>query len=641
MTLETIVHKTLAGKLQGSLTYVLSDATQDRYGDVIEPAGWDLKWFKKNPIALFNHNAHAPIGRWTNVRIDGGRLLADLDLAAEGTSPRIDEIRNLIDQDILRATSVGFRPLKEVPLDPEKPWLGTHYTKQELLETSIVSVPANPAALQVARSMNISNETLSLAFGKQAVIEHRAVTTIGKQAAFQSPKARKPNMTDLVSKRVIETQEKLNVAQAALDEYFVEDDADPDQMEVLTSEVEHLKTKLASFQRAEQALATNLAQELSGQKPQVPAIIPRKPLGVQLPEPSKSDLVIRAAVCFVVGKVLGKDPLTILEERYRDHEPTNIVVRAAVAPGTTTTAGWAAELVEEATVDFLETLRPIAVFPQLASLGSQLTFGPGRGSLRIPSRATTPSISGSFVGEGSPIPVRRLGLTSIPLLPHKMGVISAFTRELARYSTPQIEGLLRTEIMADTAITLDTLLLDAVAGSAIRPAGLTNGVAGLTATAGGGYKAILGDIATLAAPFDAANAGRNLALIMNTAQARLLTMAPGPDGTFGWANQFLTEFTIIASTTVPAGHVYMVDATDFVSVSGAPEFEVSEQAVLHMEDTTPLQIGSTGTPTVVAAPTQSMFQTASMALRMLLDVTWAMRRTGMVQHIVAVNWVPA
>jgi hypothetical protein len=84
----------------------------------------------------------------------------------------------------------------------------------------------------------------------------------------------------------------------------------------------------------------------------------------------------------------------------------------------------------------------------------------------------------------------------------------------------------------------------------------------------------------------------------------------------------------------------MIDAADFVSVSGAAEFEVSEQATLHMEDTTPLQISTVGTPNVVAAPVQSMFQTAQIAIRMLADITWAMRRTGMVQWMTGVNWGP-
>jgi len=128
---------------------------------------------------------------------------------------------------------------------------------------------------------------------------------------------------------------------------------------------------------------------------------------------------------------------------------------------------------------------------------------------------------------------------------------------------------------------------------------------------------------------------------MNPQQRMQIGFAPGPDGTFGWTTQFTDRFTIIESTTVTAGTVIMVDAADFVSVSGAPEFDISEQATLHLDDTAPLNIGVAGAPATVAAPTQSMYQTAQIAIRMLLNVTWAMRRTGMVQFLTGVSWAPA
>ena len=87
--LETIIHKEAAGKIRCTMTYVLSDATIDRYGEIIEPDGWDLRWFKKNPIALFNHNPHAPIGKWRNVRVENKQLIADLEPAQRGTSLRV------------------------------------------------------------------------------------------------------------------------------------------------------------------------------------------------------------------------------------------------------------------------------------------------------------------------------------------------------------------------------------------------------------------------------------------------------------------------------------------------------------------------------------------------------------------------
>ena len=93
--------------------FVLSDETPDRMDDIIIAEGWDLANFKKNPIALFGHQSSFPVGSWKNIRVEDTRLLGKLELAPEGTSDRIDEIRRLVDAGILRAVSVGFRP-KEI-----------------------------------------------------------------------------------------------------------------------------------------------------------------------------------------------------------------------------------------------------------------------------------------------------------------------------------------------------------------------------------------------------------------------------------------------------------------------------------------------------------------------------------------------
>jgi HK97 family phage prohead protease len=627
-----MIQKVVAGKRPNTLTYVLSDATIDRFGDTIDPAGWQLTNFKQNPIALFNHNPNAPIGKWKNVRVENDQLIADLAPADPGTSARVDEILSLIRQDVLRATSVGFRSLESAPIDPKNPFGGTKYTSQELVETSIVSVPANPAALAIARSMNISDETLSLAFGGHALTKRDAAT--GGHASAPPPSSPRTAPMNL-SSQIQDTQTKLNGARDALVEHVKDPEHDVDQAETMHGEIALHEQRLTSLQQTERALAARTAQQAVIAQPATQ----RRPLGLAAKEVEPRDLIARAAAVHLISYVQRKSLDEVLHERYPDHEATGIVTKAAVAGATTTTVGWAAELAQQAQGDFLANLDPSAIFPRLSPLGTALTFGPGSASIKIPSRATTPSIGGSFVAEGAPIPVRRLGLTSIILIPHKVGVISAFSREIAQYSNPAIEGIIRAGIADDTAINIDGLLLDAVAESTTRPAGLTNGVAGITAATGGGYGAILKDIKALSAPFYAVNAGRNLVLLLNPSNALELSMAPGPDGTFGWSGQFTNRFTVLESTNVPVNHVYMIDAADFVSVSGTPEFDVSEVATLHMEDTTPLNIGTAGAPATIAAPTQSMFQTGQVAIRMLANVTWAMRRTGMVQHIVTVNWV--
>ena len=294
----------------------------------------------------------------------------------------------------------------------------------------------------------------------------------------------------------------------------------------------------------------------------------------------------------------------------------------------------------------MEVLYPKAVYPRLAAMGLSLNFG-NAGKVSIPTRATTPTIAGSFVGEGLPIPVRQGLFTSQLLTPKKMAVITTWTREIQEHSVPAIEGLLRDAVQEDTAISLDSVLLDANPATVVRPAGILNGVAGLTPTAGGGFNAIVGDIKQLTGALLTGTKGnvRNPAWLMNPQQDELaagLIASPGA-GVFPFREEVsegkLSGWPIIDSGTVPLGTVIVIDAADFVAVGGdAPRFEISDQATLHFEDTAPADIGTAGTPPVVAAPVKSMWQTDSLALRLILPTNWTIRRAGVVAWVAGVTW---
>ena len=146
--------------------YIMSSDTEDRMKDVIEVDGFNLTTFKRNPIALFNHNSDQPIGVWENVRVEGKNLIGRLKLAAEGTSELIDSLRKLVDQRVLRAVSVGFRPTKAEEIkDKSGNWTGGfRFTRADLLETSLVSVPANPDALSLAKSLGVHGAELKSVF---------------------------------------------------------------------------------------------------------------------------------------------------------------------------------------------------------------------------------------------------------------------------------------------------------------------------------------------------------------------------------------------------------------------------------------------------------------------------------------------
>lgn len=151
----------------GTYEYVASDETVDRYGDVIRVSGWELKNYKANPVVLFAHQKDNPVGTAPKVWTEGTKLMVRIKLADEGTSPFIDTLRKLMDQKIVRAVSVGFLPTKQpnyIRDEKNDRITGVEYIGQELLENSLVTVPANPMALQTAKAMGISEQHLQRVF---------------------------------------------------------------------------------------------------------------------------------------------------------------------------------------------------------------------------------------------------------------------------------------------------------------------------------------------------------------------------------------------------------------------------------------------------------------------------------------------
>jgi HK97 family phage major capsid protein len=159
----------------------------------------------------------------------------------------------------------------------------------------------------------------------------------------------------------------------------------------------------------------------------------------------------------------------------------------------TTVTGWAAELVQQVYTDLMALLMPKSIYPRLSAKGLTLSFGRA-GKIIVPARSRTPTLAGSFVGEGMAIPVRQGAFTSQQYTPKKMAVITVWTKEMDEHSIPAIEGVLREAVQEDTAIAIDSVLLDANPATTIRPAGILNGVSVTTATSGGGIAAIVGDL---------------------------------------------------------------------------------------------------------------------------------------------------
>lgn len=142
---------------QRSADFVMSSESIDRMGDIVRTHGIDIRSFQRNPVALFAHESRSwPIGTWTNVtkflrdspaHMDGHLVLAP----AGGPIPEVDQAAWAITHGLVKGASIGFVPrwdMVELILDASgSPTGGLLFAESELVETSIVPIPANASAL--------------------------------------------------------------------------------------------------------------------------------------------------------------------------------------------------------------------------------------------------------------------------------------------------------------------------------------------------------------------------------------------------------------------------------------------------------------------------------------------------------------
>jgi HK97 family phage prohead protease len=168
-----------------TMRFVASDESVDRYGDIIRASGWQLDNFRRNPVLLFAHNSsQPPVGQVPSIEVVGTELVADCLFRPEGDSQLSDDVWRAVEGGFLRAVSVGFTPTGPVNqlVDENGNWTGYEFTSQELLELSVVPVPANPQALAVAKSLGIADATARLLFTP----DPRAVAQVAVDARRRS-----------------------------------------------------------------------------------------------------------------------------------------------------------------------------------------------------------------------------------------------------------------------------------------------------------------------------------------------------------------------------------------------------------------------------------------------------------------------
>ena len=134
-----------------SVTIFANELSRD--GVSVDIDGMDFSNYRKNPVVLFAHDysgrtesSGLPIGRTVSLgRTRDGRIRADFEFLSG--DPFADRVRNAWNRGFLRAASIGWKAIEARPSERGK---GLRIVKSELIEWSIVAVPADPDALRSA-----------------------------------------------------------------------------------------------------------------------------------------------------------------------------------------------------------------------------------------------------------------------------------------------------------------------------------------------------------------------------------------------------------------------------------------------------------------------------------------------------------
>jgi hypothetical protein len=339
------------------------------------------------------------------------------------------------------------------------------------------------------------------------------------------------------------------------------------------------------------------------------------------------DVYYRAAAAFAIARLNRRDPLQLTG----DDGAVNLLLRSATNPATLTDANWASKLAGTAVADVIASLGPRkSAVSELVNRGMKVSLD-GFASVLVPGRLTAATDAGDWVGETNAIRVRQLNLTGLVLSPFKIGVIIPITEELAQYAIRDAADVLGALLEEAFALALDAKVLSNTAASVgLNPSGLLNGVAGITPSAGTGSAAFNADIRALVAALAAQGGGMDVIFIADPGTVAGIKGYAGPQ----W------DYSVLPSLALGAKTIVAVEGGSFCSaISAAPTFELTNQATLHMEDTSPQQISAIGAPNTVSAPVRGLWQSATLALRATLGISYGMRvATGHVQTITNLAW---
>lgn len=134
---------------------VFSSQNEDRHGEVVVQNGWILQNYLKNPVVLWAHQHDTfPIAKMISIGVDQNNQLSGKMQFAVDEYEFAATAFALIKGGFLSAFSAGFMNNK-YQIDQENGV--TYLVENELLEVSVVPIPANQLALAKTKGINVGS----------------------------------------------------------------------------------------------------------------------------------------------------------------------------------------------------------------------------------------------------------------------------------------------------------------------------------------------------------------------------------------------------------------------------------------------------------------------------------------------------
>lgn len=350
---DTAVMKAAKGKTsvdteKRTARFIMSTESVDRYRDIVVQAGLDTTRFMENPQGLMFHNSRSwPIGLWTDVeKILTGRpkrTEGTLKFLEEGVEPDADRAFRHVVAGTLRAVSIGFIPdwdEIEMILDDDDQWTGGfRYSKSELIECSVVPIPAQPDALikDAGGDMKLAKEFIEQVLDNWArdPVTGMLLERKDYEAAYRVVKAKA--LEDLIVKSATESEESAASESAEVDEVDgsepekVESEADVKDVEAEeNAQPEASNEETSADENAEEAIDRDAFIEEVKQKIETIVLVETKAIDEATEKANSLDgLLDRIAA--KISKIFGLSPEQERIEPKVDTPPSPEAIKAAVS----------------------------------------------------------------------------------------------------------------------------------------------------------------------------------------------------------------------------------------------------------------------------------------------------------------------